>query len=30
MYSFDFTRPTNLADAVAALAAEDAQALGGG
>lgn len=30
MYAFDFERPTNLADAVAALAEEDAQALGGG
>lgn len=30
MYAFDFVKPTTLADAVAALAAEDAQALGGG
>jgi carbon-monoxide dehydrogenase medium subunit len=30
MYAFDFVRPTSVADAVAALAAEDAQALGGG
>lgn len=30
MYAFDFVRPTTLAEAVAALAAEDAQALGGG
>ena len=30
MYAFDFTRPASVADAVAALADEDAQALGGG
>lgn len=30
MYSFDIERPTSVADAVAALGAEDAQALGGG
>jgi carbon-monoxide dehydrogenase medium subunit len=30
MYAFDFVKPTTIADAVAALAAEDAQALGGG
>ncbi|WP_425074753.1 FAD binding domain-containing protein [Sagittula sp. S175] len=30
MYSFDFARPTTVADAVAALGQEDAQALGGG
>jgi carbon-monoxide dehydrogenase medium subunit len=30
MYAFDFERPTTLADAVKALADEDAQALGGG
>lgn len=30
MYAFDFVKPTSVADAVAALAAEDAQALGGG
>lgn len=30
MYSFDFVRPKTLSEAVAALAAEDAQALGGG
>ncbi len=30
MYAFDFERPTTVAEAVAALAAEDAQALGGG
>lgn len=30
MYAFDFVKPTTVADAVAALAAEDAQALGGG
>ncbi len=30
MYAFEFVRPTTLAEAVAALAAEDAQALGGG
>ena len=30
MYSFEFTRPSSVADAVAALADEDAQALGGG
>lgn len=30
MYNFDFARPTSLADAQAALAQEDAQALGGG
>ncbi|MCJ7872372.1 FAD binding domain-containing protein [Marinovum sp. 2_MG-2023] len=30
MYSFDIERPTSVADAVAALADEDAQALGGG
>ncbi|PJN94211.1 carbon monoxide dehydrogenase, partial [Amaricoccus sp. HAR-UPW-R2A-40] len=29
MYAFDFVRPKTLAEAVAALAAEDAQALGG-
>ncbi|WP_050603932.1 xanthine dehydrogenase family protein subunit M [Ruegeria sp. 6PALISEP08] len=30
MYSFDFEKPSTVADAVAALGAEDAQALGGG
>jgi carbon-monoxide dehydrogenase medium subunit len=30
MYNFDLERPSTVADAVAALAAEDAQALGGG
>ncbi|MBB5515510.1 carbon-monoxide dehydrogenase medium subunit [Rubricella aquisinus] len=30
MYNFEFTKPTSIADAVAALADEDAQALGGG
>jgi carbon-monoxide dehydrogenase medium subunit len=30
MYAFDFARPTSIAEAVAALAQEDAQALGGG
>lgn len=30
MYNFEFERPTNVADAVAALGDEDAQALGGG
>jgi len=30
MYAFEFTRPETVAEAVAALAAEDAQALGGG
>ncbi|NOD47414.1 MULTISPECIES: xanthine dehydrogenase family protein subunit M [unclassified Ruegeria] len=30
MYSFDFEKPSTIADAVAALGAEDAQALGGG
>ncbi|CUH77350.1 FAD binding domain-containing protein [Tropicibacter naphthalenivorans] len=30
MYSFDFERPTTVADAVAALSKEEAQALGGG
>ncbi|MBP0482888.1 FAD binding domain-containing protein [Sagittula salina] len=30
MYSFDFARPTSVADAVAALGQEDAQALSGG
>ena len=30
MYAFDFERPSTVADAVAALAAEDAQALAGG
>jgi len=30
MYAFDFERPTTIADAVKALAADDAQALGGG
>lgn len=30
MYAFDFVRPSTVAEAVAALAAEDAQALGGG
>jgi aerobic carbon-monoxide dehydrogenase medium subunit len=30
MYAFDFERPTTIADAVAALGTEDAQALGGG
>jgi carbon-monoxide dehydrogenase medium subunit len=30
MYAFDFERPTTIADAVKALSAEDAQALGGG
>ncbi|WP_299350171.1 xanthine dehydrogenase family protein subunit M [uncultured Shimia sp.] len=30
MYDFDFEKPSSIADAVAALATEDAQALGGG
>ena len=30
MYAFDIERPSSVADAVAALGAEDAQALGGG
>lgn len=30
MYNFDFVKPTSLADAVKAMAQEDAQALGGG
>ena len=30
MYNFDFEKPSTLADAVAALASEDGQALGGG
>jgi carbon-monoxide dehydrogenase medium subunit len=30
MYNFDYEKPGNIADAVAALGAEDAQALGGG
>ena len=30
MYNFEIERPTTIADAVAALANEDAQALGGG
>ena len=30
MYAFEFVRPATVEDAVAALAAEDAQALGGG
>ena len=30
MYDFEFVKPASLADAVAALSAEDAQALGGG
>src|SRR5690625_7870612 len=30
MYDFDYVRPTSIEDAVAALAAEDAMALGGG
>lgn len=30
MYNFDFEKPTTIADAVAALATEDAQPLGGG
>jgi len=30
MYAFEFVKPTTVAEAVAALAAEDAQALGGG
>jgi glycosyltransferase involved in cell wall biosynthesis len=30
MYAFEFVKPSTLAEAVAALAAEDAQALGGG
>ncbi|MGI9367750.1 MAG: FAD binding domain-containing protein [Ruegeria sp.] len=30
MYSFDFDKPTTIADAVAALGSEEAQALGGG
>ncbi|MEX0311340.1 MAG: FAD binding domain-containing protein, partial [Tateyamaria sp.] len=30
MYDFDFERPGSVADAVAALGAEEAQALGGG
>ncbi|MEM6660520.1 MAG: carbon monoxide dehydrogenase, partial [Pseudomonadota bacterium] len=30
MYNFEFAKPDTVADAVAALAEEDAQALGGG
>jgi CO/xanthine dehydrogenase FAD-binding subunit len=30
MYDFDFTKPATIAEAVAALADEGAQALGGG
>ena len=30
MYEFDFEKPSTVAEAVAALAEEDAQALGGG
>ncbi|MGB8623117.1 MAG: FAD binding domain-containing protein, partial [Paracoccaceae bacterium] len=30
MYAFEFERPTTIADAVAALGGEDAQALSGG
>lgn len=30
MYNFEFKNPSTIADAVAALAGEDAQALGGG
>ncbi|NCW66916.1 MAG: carbon monoxide dehydrogenase, partial [Rhodobacteraceae bacterium] len=30
MYNFDFEKPSTIADAVAAMAAEEAQALGGG
>lgn len=30
MYNFEFTKPTSIADAVAALASDEAQALGGG
>lgn len=30
MYNFDFVKPSNVADALAALASEEAQALGGG
>ena len=30
MYNFDFEKPSTVAEAVAALASEDAQALGGG
>jgi len=30
MYNFEFSKPTSIADAAAALASEDAQALGGG
>ncbi|MEX0367627.1 MAG: carbon monoxide dehydrogenase, partial [Ruegeria sp.] len=30
MYNFEFEKPGSVADAVAALGAEDAQALGGG
>ena len=30
MYNFEFEKPTSVADAVAALGADEAQALGGG
>ena len=30
MYNFEFAKPATITDAVKALAAEDAQALGGG
>ena len=30
MYNFDFEKPSTIADAVSALAADEAQALGGG
>ena len=30
MYNFEFVKPSSVADAVSALAAEGAQALGGG
>ena len=30
MYNFDFVKPLNVADALVALASEEAQALGGG
>ena len=29
MYNFDFEKPSTIADAVSAMAAEEAQALGG-
>ena len=30
MYNFEFEKPSTIADAVSAMAAEEAQALGGG